>query len=363
MAQNMESYGAGLKNHGQVCSIMYGTLSPNQSSPCLVGDQIPIDQSIGDLFRAHGEAYIDIYRPCLQKIKLIRAIRLCKTPYLGGQTIKCKACGKELKIYNSCGHSQCPICQSIKRSQWQDKLREKLFAVPYVHTIFTLPHELNSLGKQYPKELYNLLMRSAWNVVKHLLSDPDNIGGLPGMVSVLHTFGSDLKYHLHVHCLITFGGLSKSGEWLWPKRKKQLASYRDVCNEFRTEFLSGLRKLFMKEKIKVGLGWAAIESIVERKRWIVKNMYPTMDTTIIENYLSRYINRVAISRKRFKYIKDQKKVELLYNDYRNQEEGKAAPKKLKETTAVVGPAPNHATCLTTVLSEGEILWATFGSYL
>ncbi len=202
------------ENHGQVCfshpldavlftsrctapcptasarSRIYGTLSPNQSSACVDGDQISLDHSIGDLFRAYGEAYIDIYRPCPQKIKLIRAIRLCKTPYLGGQTIKCKDCGKELKIYHSCGHSQCPICQSIKRSQWQDKLSEKLFAVPYVHTVFTLPHELNKLGRRNPREVYNLLLRSAWKSVKNLSSASDNIGGLPGMVSAHPLRGS-----------------------------------------------------------------------------------------------------------------------------------------------------------------------------
>ncbi|MDH3796650.1 MAG: transposase, partial [Flavobacteriaceae bacterium] len=325
----MESYGAGLKNHGQVCKVMYGTLSPDQSSPCLPGDQISLDQSIGDLFRAYGEEYIRIYHPSSHKIKLIRAIRVCKTPYLGGQTIKCKDCGKELKVYHSCGHSQCPLCQSIKRAQWQEKLGDKLLAVPYVHTVFTLPHELNKLGRRYPSELYNLLMRCAWRTVKRLSSDPDNIGGLPGMVSVLHTFGSDLKYHLHVHCLITFGGLNNSGAWVWPRRKKQLASYREMCREFRKEFLSGMEKLISKRKIKVGLDWAAVKSIIEKKRWNVKNTYPTMETSLIENYLSRYINRVAISRNRFKYIADQQKVEILYHDYRNQEEGKAAPKKLK----------------------------------
>ena len=149
------------------------------------------------------------------------------------------------------------------------------------------------------------------------------------MVSVLHTFGSDLKYHLHVHCLITFGGLNNSGAWVWPRRKKQLASYREMCREFRKEFLSGMEKLISKRKIKVGLDWAAVKSIIEKKRWNVKNTYPTMETSLIENYLSRYINRVAISRNRFKYIADQQKVEILYHDYRNQEEGKAAPKKLK----------------------------------
>ena len=177
-----------LENHGQVCSIMHGTLSPNQSSTCVVGDQISLDQSIGDLFREQGEAYINTYRPYLYQIKLIRAIRICKTPYLGGQAIKCKECGKELRIYHSCGHSQCSICQSIKRAQWQDRLRKKLFAVPYIHTVFTIPHEMNKIARENSNEVYYILMRSSWMTVKQLTKDSNNVGALPGMVSVLHTY-------------------------------------------------------------------------------------------------------------------------------------------------------------------------------
>ena len=136
-----------------------------------------------------------------------------------------------------------------------------------MHTVFTLPHELNTLGRRYPSALYNLLMRSAWKTVKRLSSDSDNIGGLPGMISVLHTFGSDMKYHLHVHCLITFGGLDKSVNWVWPKKKNKLASYREMCKEYRKEFLSGMEKLISKGKVKVSLEWDAIRSIIEKKRW------------------------------------------------------------------------------------------------
>ncbi len=135
--------------------------------------------------------------------------------------------------------------------------------------------------------------------------------------------------------MITFGGLDKSGEWEWPRRRKQIASYREMCGEFRTEFLSGLDKLILKGKIKVGSEWSGIRSIIATKRWNVKNTYPTIDTSILENYLSRYINRVAISRNRFRYIKDQQEVEILYKDYRNQEEGKAAPNNLKRLSPMV----------------------------
>jgi len=182
-------------------------------------DQLSIDGSIGDLFRLYGEEYIRRYRPNLHQIKFILAVRLCKTPALSGHAINCKQCGHNIYIYHSCGHSQCPCCQSIKRAQWQDRLKNRLLKVPYTHTVFTLPHQLNRIARKYPKEIYNLLLRSAWKTVKKLASDPANLGAVPGMVSILHTFGSDMKYHLHCHTLITFGGLSNN-QWIWPKHRK-----------------------------------------------------------------------------------------------------------------------------------------------
>ena len=92
------------------------------------------------------------------------------------------------RIYHSCGHSQCSICQSIKRAQWQDRLRKKLFAVPYIHTVFTIPHEMNKIARENSNEVYNILMRSSWMTVKQLTKDSNNVGALPGMVSVLHTY-------------------------------------------------------------------------------------------------------------------------------------------------------------------------------
>ena len=201
--------------------------------------------------------------------------------------------------------------------------------VPYVHTTFTLPHELNGVAKKYPFMIYGLLMRCAWQTIKKLCRDEANVGALPGMISVLHTFGSDIKYHVHVHTLITFGGLTKSGEWRWPKRKKKLASYREMCSVFRAIFLKELSKLEKKGKINPDSYYQAVKGEVSQKRWVVNNQYPTADSSLIENYLSRYINRVAISKNRFKYLSDQQKVAIIYNNYRAQKVNQAAPKSIK----------------------------------
>lgn len=282
---------------------------------------------IGELFRSHGEDYIRIYKPSQRHIKLIRSIRICRTPTLGGSVIVCNSCGERHYIYHSCGNSLCPICQSIKREQWVDKLRNTLFKVPYVHVTFTLPHELNGLARRYPWEIYSLLMRSAWATIKELSSKEDNVGGLPGMISVLHTFGSDMKYHVHVHSLISFGGVDKSGKWQFPKRRNKLAPYRQVCRRYKEIFLSGLELLFEKNKISYHTSYESLMDTTSKLRWVVHHTRPSMDTKVVEQYLSRYINRTAISNSRLKYLKETKAVKIIFNDYKHQKAGAAAPKK------------------------------------
>lgn len=275
------------------------------------------------MFRDYGEEYIEKYNPSLQQIKLIRAIRICKTPALGGHLITCKDCDHKHYVYNSCGHSHCMLCQSIKREQWVDKLKTSLLDVPYVHAVFTLPHQLNGLARSNEKEIYSLIMRASWITIKDVM---ENQGGTPGMTSVLHTFGSKMNYHIHVHSLVTFGGLGWDGKWVYPSKKKTFESYRTMCSKYRSVFLKELDKLYKSGKIVYHQDYDDIIKEVQKVRWVVHTTYPTMNTTIIANYLAKYINRVAVSNKRLDYVKDSECVVLLYNEYKNQESGKVSPK-------------------------------------
>ena len=298
-----------------------------------------MDKSIGDLFRCYGEDYIRAYNPPINHIKLIRSIRVCKTPALGGKRIVCNGCGNIKHIYLSCGNSQCPLCQNLKREIWQKKLAEKFLNVPYVHTVFTIAHELNPLVKINKKEIYNIIMRSAWQCVKNLCSNQKYVGGLPGMVSVLHTFGSDMKYHIHVHALITFGGCDKNGDWVWPKHKKRIAPFRKMRNEFKTCFLKMLEKQRAKGLIKDVDNMSQLIKIVSNKQWNVRNEYPTANTEILERYLARYINRIAISKSRLEFVKSKSKindhVNITYKDYRKKRNDQAAPMALKTINPLV----------------------------
>jgi len=218
------------------------------------------------------------------------------------------------------------ICQSIKREQWVDKLRSQLLKVPYVHTVFTLPHQLNSLARNNESVIYSLIMKVAWMTIKAI---GDKSAYTPGMISILHTFGSDLKYHIHVHALVTFGGFSQDGAWIYPMDKHKLDKYRSICASYKAIFIKGLRQLYKSGKITYHQDFEVLISDVENIRWVVHSTRPTMDTKVIEDYLAKYINRIAVSNKRLDYIQDSQKVILLHNDYKNQQAGQVAPKAYK----------------------------------
>jgi hypothetical protein len=178
-------------------------------------------------------------------------------------------------------------------------------------------------------------MRVAWKTIKQVSEDDSNIGALPGMIAVLHTFGSDMKYHVHVHCLITFGGLTKDGKWRYPKRKYKIARYRELSAVYRKIFLKELKRLFDKQEINYHQPYEVLQSELKSKRWVVHNTRPTIDTKVLETYLARYINRVAISNSRLEYLHDQNKVTIIYNDYKKQQSGSPAPKAFKTLEPLV----------------------------
>lgn len=218
------------------------------------------------------------------------------------------------------------ICQSIKREQWVDKLKSSLLEVPYVHCVFTLPHQLNGLARANRSEIYSIMLKSSWKTISNI---GQSYGATPGMSCVLHTFGSDLKYHIHVHALITFGGLNKNGEWVYPKHKYKLDRYRSMCAVFKRMCIESLQKQVTASKLRYHSNIKQLLCEVSKIRWVVHSTRPTMDTQLIENYLGRYINRIAVSSSRMKYIEEQQQVQLIYNDYKNQQTGTAAPKLIK----------------------------------
>jgi hypothetical protein len=149
------------------------------------------------------------------------------------------------------------------------------------------------------------------------------------MIAILHTWGADIKYHVHLHTLITFGGLDKEHHWQHPKRKNKLARYRQINRIFREEYLKGLQKLLKNKALKEVFQMEALLEEVQQKNWVVNNGLPQVNTQNIEEYLSRYINKIAVSNSSLTFNQAKNQVELIHNDYRNQITGQAAPKKVK----------------------------------
>ena len=279
------------------------------------------DNGIGQLFRDYGEEYINIFNPSRVEIKLIRSIRICKTPHMGGKAYICKGCNHKKYVYFGCGNSRCPKCQGVKRMQWQDKLANKILKSPYQHITFTMPHILNTLARNNPTAIYNILMKSAWKTLKQCCSDSANLGAVPGAIMVLHTFGSDLKYHVHslsrflsgIHSLLTFGGIDSEGGWQWPKRKKKLVPFRQMRKTYRKIFIKSLSKQY--SSLQANLPFDIIEKDLLKKQWCVHAEPPTTNTKVIQEYLGRYICRIGLSKKKFLYDQKHQLVTLSFKDY------------------------------------------------
>jgi hypothetical protein len=220
--------------------------------------------------------------------------------------------------------------------QWQDRLSSQLLDTPYLHMVFTMPHELNGLARRHPFEMYNCLMRSSWEALKECCADNRNLGGLPGAVMVLHTFGSDLKYHCHVHALVTYGGLDKSGNWVWPRRRNKLVAFRQMRATYRKIFLRNLEEIY--PTLKTHQSYIDLHTALTQKSWCVHAEPPTMNTQTIEEYLSKYINRIGLSVRRFHYDSVNKSVTLSFKDYRNQRDSTEKPplatKKMNPLVAI-----------------------------
>jgi len=224
--------------------------------------------------------------------------------------------------------------------QWQDKLATKILRCPYQHITFTMPHRLNTLAKAYPYNVYNILMRSAWMALKKCTAKDDHLGATPGAIMVLHTFGSDLKYHVHVHCLVTFGGIDKIGNWKWPKRKNKIIPFRALRAVFRSIFIQNLKKTY--HQFNLPDPFDVLENDLLKKQWCVNQQPPTTNTQIIQQYLGKYICRVGLSKNRFHYDQTHQIVTLSFKDYKNAEPS-------------TGIAPHSTKTLIPLLAINQIL--------
>jgi len=202
---------------------------------------------VADVIRSAGTAFIERNRHWLrwQHIKVLRAIRRCRTAALGGHLDQCTRCGHRAAIsYNSCRNRHCPKCQTSARERWIAARQRELLPTRYVHVVFTLPHRLAPLALQNKKILYDLLFRASAETLLEVARDPRHLGAEIGFFSVLHTWSQKLGLHPHVHCVIPAGGLSLDHTHWIPSRERFFLPIHVLRRVFRGKFVAGLRQAF-----------------------------------------------------------------------------------------------------------------------
>ena len=265
---------------------------------------------VADLIRSAGTAFIERNRPWLrwQHIKVLRAIRRCRTAALGGHLDECTRCGHRAAIsYNSCRNRHCPKCQTSTRERWIAARQRELLPTRYVHVVFTLPHRLAPLALQNKKVLYDLLFRASAETLLEVARDPRHLGAEIGFFSVLHTWSQKLGLHPHVHCVIPAGGLSLDHAHWIPSRERFFLPIHVLRRVFRGKFVAGLRQAFQVGQLNFHgdlallaqpKTFAAWLRPLFRKDWVVYSKPPFGGPDYVLQYLGRYTHRVAISNHR-----------------------------------------------------------------
>jgi hypothetical protein len=280
---------------------------------------------VADIIRAAGNSFIARNRNHLTwpQLKVLCAIRDCRTAALGGHLDRCSRCGRQAISYNSCRNRHCPKCQTNKRDQWLEKQKQDLLPVPYFHIVFTLPHDLSALVLQNKKLLYDLLLRASAETLLEVAADPTHLGAQIGFLSVLHTWGQNLLHHPHVHCVIPAGGLAPDGSRWIHARDGFFLPIRVLSKVFRGKFAAALKNLFRRKKLQFH---GSLKMLAEprtfaksmrqlfRQDWVVYAKPPFGGTEHVLHYLARYTHRVAISNHRLLALEDDR-VTFRWKDY------------------------------------------------
>jgi hypothetical protein len=269
-----------------------------------------------DIFRLYGEHYLSGQNPPPYVWKAVRAIVNCRTAKLGGHTNTCDECGYIKISYNSCRNRHCPKCQALTKERWILTREAELLPVSYFHVVFTLPEELNGFVIHNREIMFRLLFSASAETLKKLALDGKYLGAETGFTSILHTWGSNLAFHPHVHIIIPGGGLTQVDQWQ-NSRKKFFIPVKVMAKLFRGKFMHGLQK--MRHEIR-GLEdesvWCALTKTLYAKDWYVYCKKPFKTSQSVLKYLGRYTHRIAISNHRILSIHDNK-VSFKWRDYKH----------------------------------------------
>src|SRR6266403_648998 len=290
---------------------------------------------VGDIFRRYGEAYRDKHGASMSPAQrhVMTAIELCRTAALGGHLEQCDECGHERNCFNSCRDRHCPKCQSLARAQWIEDRQSELLEVPYFHVVFTAPEEIAAIAYQNKKVVYSILFRATAETLTTIAADPKHLGAQIGFFAVLHSWGQNLLFHPHLHCVVPGGGISPDGARWISCRPNFFLPVKVLSRLFRRLFLRYLQESFDAGRLQFFTSLQALQDsqaftrhldLVRDVEWVVYAKPPFAGPQQVVDYVGRYTHRVAISNHRIVDIEDGQ-VKFNWRDYRDNNQQKTMP--------------------------------------
>ena len=285
---------------------------------------------VADVFRLSGTQYKSAQHRhlSLAQLKVMSAIERCRSAQLGAHHLHCEHCHTDAIAYNSCRNRHCPKCQGSSAKRWFAAREQQLLPVEYYHVVFTLPGEVAQLAFYNKAQMYQLLFKAASQTLLTIAGDTRHLGAEVGTTMVLHTWGSAMMHHPHVHCIVPGGGLDNAKQWKACK-KGFFLPVRVLSRLFRRLYMQGVRELYESTQLlcfgeltqtsgfeHAGhfMAWCKQQQSME---WVVYAKPPFAGPQAVLKYLSRYTHRVAIANRRLQSV-DETHVSFTYKDYRRK---------------------------------------------
>ena len=281
---------------------------------------------VADIFRAHGAAWCAANKGhvSLGQLRAISAIKACRTAALGGHVARCEGCTHTVIGYNSCRNRHCPKCQGSAAREWLAEREAELLSVPYYHMVFTVPAPVADLAYQNKEVIYDILFRASAETMLTIAADPKHLGARIGTTSVLHTWGSAMTHHPHVHMIVPGGGISLDGTRWVSCKPGFFLPVRVLSRLYRRLFLEMLITAHKADRLQFFNGHAALAdfktfaawmSALRQIEWVTYAKRPFGGPEPVLAYLSRYTHRIAISNRRL-VAWDDTGVTFKWKDYR-----------------------------------------------
>ncbi len=281
---------------------------------------------IQQIFHNGWDSYCSHFQPAKEQSRAAYSIMNCKTGTFGYSISRCEECGSLAFHANSCRNRNCPNCQAVLKELWIDKRSSELIDADYFHIVFTIPAELNPLVYANQKLLYGLLHRCSAETLLELSENKKYLGAAPGIIQVLHTWGQELNYHPHIHCIVSGGGLTRTKD-LKLCKNGFFIRIEPLAKKFRGKFLNSLNLLYQKnelhfpgscQKLRNRYAWAELKNRLYRKEWNVQIRETFNGNGNAIEYLGRYANRIAITNTRIRQVTETE-VTFSAKDYRTGE--------------------------------------------